>query len=85
MEDAEKHRQFPSSKFPDHNSLSLDVDHNPCVVNKNKEADAVSPEYMESLILLTSKSDGWHASEEEMVDIIEPRFESFCMTNGTVP
>jgi hypothetical protein len=20
-----------------------------------------------------------------MVDIIEPRFESFCMTNGTVP
>jgi hypothetical protein len=54
-------------------------------VNKNKEADAVSPKYMESLILLTSKSDGWHASEEEMVDIIEPRFESFCMTNGTVP
>ncbi|WJX50205.1 hypothetical protein P8452_36540 [Trifolium repens] len=85
LEDAEKHRQVPSSKFPAHNSLSLDVDHNPCVVNKNKEADAVSPEYMESLILLTSKSDGWHASEEEMVDIIEPRFESFCMTNGTVP
>ncbi|GAU36962.1 hypothetical protein TSUD_57400, partial [Trifolium subterraneum] len=85
LEEAEKQRQVPSSKFPTHNSSSLDIDHNPCVVNENKEAGPVSPEYMESLILLTSKSDGWLASEEEMVDIIEPRFESFCMTNGTVP
>lgn len=77
-------RRAPSSKFPTHNSSSQDIEHNLCVETKNKEEKEVSAEYMESLILLTSKSDGWHAPEEEMVDITEPRFESFCMTNGTV-
>jgi len=84
-ENAEKQRQVTSDKFLAHNLSSLDIDHNPCVGNKNKEEDAVSAEYIESLILLTSKSNSSHASEEEIVDITEPRFESFCMTDGTVP
>ncbi|KAK7312580.1 hypothetical protein VNO77_36535 [Canavalia gladiata] len=82
-ETAEKQRQTPSSNIPTHSPSTLDSDQNLCVVHKNKEA-AVSAEYMESLILLTSKSDGRHASEEEMVDLTEPRFESFCITNGNL-
>ncbi|XP_058729775.1 receptor-like serine/threonine-protein kinase NCRK [Vicia villosa] len=83
-EDVETKRQAHSSEFPAHNSSPLDTDYNPSLGNKNREEDAVSAEYMESLILLASKSNSSHSSEEEMVDITEPRFESFCMTNGTV-
>ncbi|XP_027345316.1 receptor-like serine/threonine-protein kinase NCRK isoform X2 [Abrus precatorius] len=86
LEDAaEKQKKTLSNNFPIHSSLPQDTDQNLSVVHKNKEADAVSAEYMESLILLTSKSDSRHASEEEMVDLTEPRFESFCITNGKVP
>ncbi|KAF1896798.1 hypothetical protein Lal_00034499 [Lupinus albus] len=53
-----------------HSSLTLDINH------KNKEA----AEHEENF-LLTSKTECWHASEEEIVDLTEPRFESFCMTN----
>ena len=84
-EDAEKQRQSTPSKFPTHSSLPIYNDHNLSVENKNKAEDAVSAENMESLILLTSKSDGSCASEEEIVDLTEPRFESFCITNGNAP
>ncbi|KAL5169903.1 Receptor-like serine/threonine-protein kinase NCRK [Glycine soja] len=84
-EDAEKQRQSTPSKFPTHSSLPIYNDHNLSVENKNKAEDAVSAENMESLILLTSKSDGSRASEEEIVDLTEPRFESFCITNGNAP
>ncbi|KAE9593188.1 putative protein kinase RLK-Pelle-RLCK-XVI family [Lupinus albus] len=70
QEDTYKQRQAPS-----HSSLTLDIDH------KNKEAD----ENEESFILKTSKTEGRHASEEEMVDLTEPRFESFCMTSFHSP
>ncbi|KAK7262291.1 hypothetical protein RJT34_29857 [Clitoria ternatea] len=78
-----KQKKTPSSNFPTQDSLPLDIDENLCAVHKDKEA--VSAEYMESLILLTSKSDDLHTTEEEMVDLTEPRFESFCITNGNVP
>ncbi|RZB74834.1 receptor-like serine/threonine-protein kinase NCRK isoform X2 [Glycine soja] len=84
-EDAQKQRQAPPTKFPTHSSMPIYNDHNLSVENKNKAEDALSAEYMESLILLTSKSDGSCASEEEIVDLTEPRFESFCITNGNVP
>lgn len=83
-EDVETKRQAQSGEFPTHNLSPLDTDYNRCLGNKNREEHAVSAEYMESLILLASKSNSSHSSEEEMVDITEPRFESFCMTNGTV-
>ncbi|XP_020214316.1 receptor-like serine/threonine-protein kinase NCRK [Cajanus cajan] len=84
-EAAEKQRQATHGKFPSHSSLPLYIDHNLCAENKNKEADTVSAESMESLILLTAKSDGSCASEEEIVDLTEPRFEAFCITNGNNP
>lgn len=82
-QEAEKQRQAPSSKSSDQNSLTLDVDHN-LLVENNEEADTVSTEYMESFILSTSK-EGWHAYDDEIVDLTEPRFESFCLTNSNSP
>ncbi|MED6144734.1 hypothetical protein PIB30_018206 [Stylosanthes scabra] len=81
-EDAEKPRQSSSATFASCNFISQDTEN-----NENKNVDAFSPEYMESLILLTSKIPeiSWHASEEEMVDLTEPRFESFCVTSVEFP
>jgi len=76
-QDEEKQRQGTPSK--------IFIDHNVSVKNKSKEADPVSGECMESLILLASKSDGSCVSEEEMVDLTEPRFESFCITTAKAP
>ncbi|CAJ1979284.1 unnamed protein product [Sphenostylis stenocarpa] len=83
--EVEKQSQATPIKFPMHSSLPTYIDHNLSVDNKSKEADAVSAEYMESLILLTSQSDGSGVSEEEIVDLTEPRFESFCITTGKAP
>lgn len=45
--------------------------------NTSVEQSTVSPEYIERLILLTSRSGSWRATDEEAVDLTEPRFESF--------
>ncbi|XP_027340356.1 receptor-like serine/threonine-protein kinase NCRK isoform X5 [Abrus precatorius] len=84
-EDAEKQRQAPSSRFLAHNLLPLGVDHNFHVGNENKDVYIASLGHMESLILSTSKGESLHASEDEMVDLTEPRFESFFMTNVNFP
>ncbi|KAL9322758.1 hypothetical protein ACSQ67_010811 [Phaseolus vulgaris] len=84
-EDLENQRQAPSSIFPTCDLLPLGVDNNLNVGNENKDAHAVSSEHMESLILFSPKGERWHASEEEMVDLTEPRFESFFMTNPNFP
>jgi len=85
LQDAEKKRQATPGKFPTHSSLPIYIDHSLSVEDKSKEADPVSAEYMESLILLSSKSDSSYVSEEEIVDLTEPRFESFCITTGKAP
>ena len=85
-EDAEKARQASSSaRLAYCNFMSQDTENNLHVVgNENENVDAFSTEYMESLILLTSKiPESWHASEEEMVDLTEPRFESFSLMTLT--
>ncbi|WVZ00169.1 hypothetical protein V8G54_026238 [Vigna mungo] len=84
-EDLENQRQAPPSIFPTCNLLPFDVDHNLNVGNEDKDAHTVSSEDMESLILFSPKGENWHASEEEMVDLTEPRFESFFMTNPNFP
>lgn len=43
----------------------------------------VSVDYMDSLAYVTSKAESWYGSEEEIVDITEPRYESFCVTNAS--
>ncbi|KAL5082391.1 hypothetical protein RYX36_010812 [Vicia faba] len=84
-EDAEKTRQASWRRFPPHNSLPRGTDYNPRVENEDKSVDTISTEYMKSLILLTSKGESWHASDEDMVDLSEPRLESFSMTNINFP
>ena len=82
-QDAEEQRQLLPSKYVAHNSFPINIEHTFCIGNTDVEADTISAEYMESLILLTTKAKTWHALEDEMVDLIEPRFESFCVTNST--
>jgi hypothetical protein len=84
-DDAEKQRQASWRRFPPHNSLPRGTDYNLRVEKEDKDVDTISAEYMKSLILLTSKSKSWRASEEEMVDLSEPRLESFCVTGTDFP
>ncbi|XP_058773978.1 receptor-like serine/threonine-protein kinase NCRK [Vicia villosa] len=84
-EEEEKPRQASWRRFPHHNSLPRGTDYNLRVENEDKNVDTISTEYMKSLILLTSKGESWHASEEDMVDLSEPRLESFSMTNINFP
>ncbi|XP_028807985.1 receptor-like serine/threonine-protein kinase NCRK isoform X2 [Neltuma alba] len=85
FQDAENQMQAPSSESSNQNSLPLGINHNMNVGNKNEEVETVSSEYMESLILLTSEKEGRHGSDDETVDLTEPRFESFCLTNSNSP
>ncbi|CAI0452952.1 unnamed protein product [Linum tenue] len=59
----------------------------PCTVTDNERGDGstVSAEYMDRLLLLTSRQPNVRASDDEVVDIAEPRFESFCMANMKSP
>lgn len=62
-------------------SLALDIRSYPCTKMGEKEAGCVTVEYIEKLILLASNARSWHSQEDETVDLTEPRFESFCMSN----
>jgi len=84
-DEAAQQRQSSLSRFPPHNSLPRCTDYDLHVGNEDKDVDTISTEYMKSLILLTSKGEKWHASEEEMVDLSEPRLESFCLENISFP
>lgn len=54
-------------------SLPLSVDRNLC----QEPHTILSAEYMEKLILLSSRPHSWRSSDDENVDLTEPRFESF--------
>ncbi|CAL0332293.1 unnamed protein product [Lupinus luteus] len=81
-ENAEKQRQDPSNRFP---ARHLSNNHNHFAGKENKDVGKVSVEYMDSLVHLSSKAESWPASEEEMVDLTEPKFESFCISNVEIP
>ncbi|CAN1253102.1 Receptor-like serine/threonine-protein kinase NCRK [Linum perenne] len=77
-----------SAKLTSSQSSNRNVDHDHEATLENnieKPADAVSAEYMERLILLTSNARSVRASEDEVVDITEPRFESFRVANMKSP
>lgn len=84
-EEEEKPRQASWRRYPHHNSLPRGTDYNLRAENEDKNIDTISTEYMKSLILLTSKGESWHASEEDMVDLSEPRLETFSITNINFP
>lgn len=70
--DAEEHNLFSARC-----SLPLNIERNLCAATEAKEANNVSSEYIERLILLSSNGRSRHAHDDEAVDLTEPRFESF--------
>ncbi|KAK6936066.1 Protein kinase domain, partial [Dillenia turbinata] len=66
-------------------SLPVSIDRALCIGNYRIEADHLSAEYIERLILLSSKARSWHTQDDETVDLTEPRLESFCMANFKSP
>ncbi|KAK4440723.1 Receptor-like serine/threonine-protein kinase NCRK [Sesamum alatum] len=69
-----------TSEIPARCSLQTTPDSNFNVAKTEKEADD-SPSNIEKLMLLSSKSRSWRLQDDEVVDITEPRFESFCLPN----
>ncbi|XP_051134124.1 receptor-like serine/threonine-protein kinase NCRK [Andrographis paniculata] len=49
---------------------------------KGKEADGLSSASVENLTLLTSKSRSCRVEDDVVVDLTEPRFESFCLSHA---
>lgn len=70
--DAEEHNLFSARC-----SLPLNIERNLCAATEAKEANNVSSEYIERLIILSSNGRSRHAHDDEAVDLTEPRFESF--------
>lgn len=66
-----------------HCSVPLDVDSTLSV--EKSEENNISAEHMERLVILASKARSWRASDDEIVDLTEPRFESFRMGNFCPP
>ncbi|XP_065868333.1 receptor-like serine/threonine-protein kinase NCRK isoform X2 [Euphorbia lathyris] len=66
--DAAELRRNTSIKQSDPVSVLLGAD---------EEVNTVSSEYIERLILLTSKARSWRATDDEAVDLTEPWLESF--------
>uniref|UniRef100_A0A7N0TWD1 non-specific serine/threonine protein kinase n=1 Tax=Kalanchoe fedtschenkoi TaxID=63787 RepID=A0A7N0TWD1_KALFE len=57
-----------------------DSNHNSSTESIEKAGQTISSEYIEQLILLTSRARSWRAPENDhTVDLTEPRFESFCL------
>ena len=81
-QDVEELKRVVSCEQSGRCSLPPDVDHT-LYVEKSEE-HKISAEYMERLVLLASKARSWHASDDETVDLTEPRFESFRMENPPI-
>ncbi|KAJ6691547.1 RECEPTOR-LIKE SERINE/THREONINE-PROTEIN KINASE NCRK ISOFORM X1 [Salix purpurea] len=58
---------------------ALDVEHDLFGGSNNVGADDISTFLLERLIHMTSKAQSRRASDDEAVDVTEPRLESFCM------
>ncbi|CAI9105044.1 OLC1v1003886C6 [Oldenlandia corymbosa var. corymbosa] len=67
----------------DEDSFVLNIRTNDCQKMNDKEVNSVSVDSMESLILLASNARSWRSQEDEAVDLTEPRFEKFCVSNVT--
>ncbi|GLU11838.1 hypothetical protein SLE2022_285580 [Rubroshorea leprosula] len=85
LHDAEEPGQTTFTKRSSQGSLPSNMDVTPCAGSNNKEEDTNSVECMERLILLTSKARSCHIQDDDMVDLTEPRFESFSMAALSLP
>ncbi|CAM8970180.1 unnamed protein product [Rhodiola kirilowii] len=68
-----------STGSPEYPSIT-DSTHISSTDSIEKAGQTLSPEYIEQLILLTSNARSWRApDDDQIVDLTEPRFESFCL------
>ncbi|KAK9168783.1 hypothetical protein Syun_000923 [Stephania yunnanensis] len=82
--DPEERAQPISGRWSARCSLPLKIDRTMCTVNTTNDGDAaLSAEYIERLVLLTSKARSWRGTpDDETVDLTEPRLESFWQVNN---
>lgn len=79
--DTEEHMSTMSAKSAE-SSLSLGMDGIGIV---GKQIGPLPAEYMERLLLLSSNARSWRVSDDEAVDLTEPRFEYFHIANFKSP
>ncbi|KAL5565721.1 hypothetical protein UlMin_028885 [Ulmus minor] len=79
LQDVEELKQIVSCKESGQFSPPPDTD-STLSLEDGKE-NTLSAEYMERLEFLASKAMSWRATDDETVDLTEPRFESFHMGN----
>ncbi|XP_073056112.1 receptor-like serine/threonine-protein kinase NCRK isoform X2 [Primulina eburnea] len=75
--EAEEIKQITSEK-PARISMSSNPGIDFCCLKNENETEHLSND-IEKLILLTSKSRSWRLLDDEVVDLTEPRLESFCL------
>ncbi|XP_073143873.1 receptor-like serine/threonine-protein kinase NCRK isoform X2 [Henckelia pumila] len=78
--EAEEKRQITSEK-PARFSLPSNPGIDFYCLKNEKETEHLSTD-IEKLILLTSKSRSWRLQDDEVVDLTEPRLESFCLPSA---
>lgn len=62
-------------------SLPIHINHSVCA-EKNESGDAPAlEEFMEKLIHISNARTCWAQDDDAVVDLTEPRFESFCVAN----
>ncbi|XP_038722537.1 receptor-like serine/threonine-protein kinase NCRK [Tripterygium wilfordii] len=61
--------------------LPVDTKYTLCLDGNNVEPDGVPTEYMERVTVMRSKTESWCALDDEIVDLTEPRYESFSVAN----
>lgn len=76
LSEAEAVKRAAQNTWSTHSSLPLNIDRTLCMQSGN-DSVIVSPEYIKRLMLLSSDARTLHTSDDETVDLTEPRFESF--------
>lgn len=83
----EELRRIKSNRWPPRCSLPLIIDRTLCteknVVKGGEDND--SEEYVDKQILLTTNARSFRSHDDEMVDLTEPRLETFSMLNVRLP
>ncbi|KAK4763508.1 hypothetical protein SAY87_012946 [Trapa incisa] len=88
--DADELLKVGSQKWPPPSSLPSE-NNRKCtseIMDITEGKDISSKKQIEPLILLPSKAKGtssWWSREDDMVDLVEPRLESFCLENSKFP
>ncbi|XP_056165367.1 receptor-like serine/threonine-protein kinase NCRK isoform X4 [Syzygium oleosum] len=78
--DAEELKNIASNGLSSPCSLPVDVGQDPWVANNEND---ISSTHVERLILLSSKARSWRSHEDDTVDLVEPRLESFCLVTAS--